>query len=205
MVTEFLNTFTSMGGSALKWFLIILVGMIILAIFITIGIWAYRRKKWNLRVEVKLLRSDGNYKDSEIAKGHYDIALGIVDIKRKGMKPVGMKPFNLSEFVQGSRLIEVLQVGPKEYIPIHPDSFDRIKYTDPITKEVREKIVMSLKADLQQRKVWKTYMERTAKDRFTLAGFLDKHWRAIEISIILFVMFVGFAILWMKMPKCGVA
>jgi len=204
MAVEFLGSLSSMGWSAMKWFLIILGGLIVLTIFTLIGIWAYRRKKWNLRVEIKLLRSDGQYKDSEQAKGHYDAGAGIVDIKRKGMKVVGMKPFSLSEFIQGSRLLEVLQVGPKEYIPIHPDSFDRINYTDPLTKEVKEKVVMSLKADLQQRKVWKTYMERAAKDRFTIAGFLDKHWRAIEISIILFVMFVGFAILWMKIPKCGV-
>ena len=192
------------GISALKWFLIVAGGILIICLLGGVAWFFYRRKKWNLDVGVKILRSGGQYKSHEYAKGHYDILSGIVDIKRKGMSVVGMKPFDIKEFLQGSNYLEIVQIGATDYIPVHPDSLDKVTYYDELTKENKEKVIIKLKADLQKRKVWKTYMERSAKARFTLLGFLDKHWRAIEISIILFMLFIGFAVLWARMPSiCG--
>jgi len=195
--------FASVGWSALTWFLIVGGGLIVLGLFGSIGVWALRRRKWNLRVECKLPRSDGRFIGSEKAKGHYDANAGIVDIKRKKMKVIGMKPFDVREYLQGGNFLEVMQIGAKEYVPIHPDSYKTIN-TKGKKGELIEHKIMEIVADLDKRKTWKTYFERAAKDRFTIFGFLNKHWKAIEISIIVFIMCIGFSILWMRMPTiCG--
>lgn len=187
------------GSEALTWGLIVLGGLIVMAIFGSIIWWLMKRKKWNLRVEIKLPRSDGKLILSEAAKGFWDIKAGIVDIKRKKLKAVGMKPFDVRECLQGNNYLEVIQVGPKDYIPVFPKSYTKLR-----DKGGNEYAIMEIEADLEKRRTWKNYMERSAKNRFTLIGFLDKHWRAIEISIILFVVFLGMSILWMRMPSiCG--
>jgi len=181
----------SKGLTILIWVIIIVV---VIALVIGFLIWNFKRKKWNMKVGIKLPR--GNVLTlAEIAKGHYDVVAGIVDIKRKGVQAVGMKPFDVREYLQGENYLEVMQLSPNHYIPIHPDSYKVIK-----DKDGNEHVVVSIKTDLGGRKVWKTYMERAAKDRFTIKGFLDKHWRAIEISIIMFVLFLGFSIMWIRLP-----
>lgn len=202
----------NIGGDIVTWIIIGGVGLVVIALLGTIGWWAYKKKKWNLRVEVKMPRSDGKLIISEPAKGHYDSTFGIVDIKRKKMGAVGMKPFDIREFLQGNNFLEVMQVGPKQYIPLHPKSYEKFttnyKYLDKKTKEEKtdsmEYYTMKYVADVDKRKTWKTYFERTSKQRFTLWGFLEAHWRAIELSIIVFVIFLGFAVMWIRMPSiCG--
>lgn len=190
--------YASIGWSALTWFLIVAGGLIVISIFGSVAWWALRRRKWNLRVEVKLPRSDGQIINSEKAKGHYDADAGIVDIKRKRMKTIGIKPFDVKKYLQGSNYLEVIQVGAKDYIPVLPKSYLKLK------DKGKEYGIMEIEAQLDKRRTWKNYFERAAKDRFTIYGFLNKHWRAIEISIIVFIMCIGFSILWMKMPTiCG--
>jgi len=180
--------------------LMILGGLICIAIFGCIMWWAMKRKRWNLIVEVKMPRTDGQVILRERAKGHFDIAAGVVDIKRKKLKAVGMKPFDIRKYLQGNNYLEVMQIGPEDYIPLLPKSYTKL--VNEIDGE--DCAIMEIETNLGKRKTWKNYMERAAKNRFTLIGFLDKHWRAIEISIILFVIFLGMAILWMRMPSiCG--
>lgn len=206
------DMFGNLGWSLLTWTLVGVGGLIVLILLGSIGWWAYKKKKWNLRVEIKMLRSDGSMTLSEAAKGHYDAKEGIVDIKRKRMRAVGMKPFDVRKYLQGANFLEVMQVGAKQYIPLNPKSYNKFttthKYIDKKTKkeveEEREYYTMKFVADTDKRRTWRTYFERAAKDRFTLLGFLAKHWRALEISIIMFVMFLGFSILWMRLPTiCG--
>lgn len=96
-----------------------------------------------------------------------------------------------------------MQLSPTDYIPIHPKSYEKVSTSKIVDgKKVSEEfIVLNLETDLLKRKTWKTYMERAAKNRFTIHGFLDAHWRAIEISIIIFIMFIGFAAMWMRLPS----
>ena len=206
---------SEIGGSVLEVVLIVVIGLIVIAIVGSITFFAMRRKKWNLIVGIKMPRSDGQVLLSETGKGHYDIKAGIVDIKRKKLKAVGMRPFDVRKYLQGNKYLEVIQISPSEYIPILPKSYQTLDVEEDVItkgKDGKEKIgkqmvkyaLMNIEANIEKRKTWKTYMERSAKDRFTIAGFFDKHWRAIEISIILFVVFLGMSILWMRMPSiCG--
>ncbi len=192
-ITEQAGAVTS---KILGWALWIILIVVVLTIAITLIVWLYKRRKWNIKkVIIRLPRAGGTFM-TEIGKGHVDINEGIVDIKRKGLKAVGMKPFDVRIYLQGNNCLEVMQVSPTDYLPILPDSYKELTHTDG-TKH----IVFDIKTDLQKRKTWKNYMERAAKNRFTLAGFLDKHWRAIELSIITFILFLGFSILWMRLPN----
>lgn len=183
-----------------------LIVMVILGIILGIGIWYYKRRKWNLIVGVKMPRGSV-LTISEIAKGHYDVGAGIVDIKRKGVKSVGMKPFDVRKYLQGNKYLEVVMISPNDFIPVHPKSYEKVVeiITDKEGKETEtEYFVTKIETDLLKRKTWKNYMERSAKNRFTLLGFLDAHWRAIELTIIVFVIFIGFSALWMRLPSiCG--
>jgi len=194
------------GGTVLMWGGIILGGLAVIAIVGGI-IWALRRRKrWNLVVEIKLPRTNGETLLRERAKGHWDVAAGIIDIKRKRLKAVGMKPFDVKKYLQGTDYLEVIQVGPTDYLPVLPKSYQTLQVKEIIDgkEEDVDYALMSIETNLEKRRTWKNYMERSAKNRFTIFGFLDKHWRAIEISIILFVVFLGMAILWARMPSiCG--
>ncbi len=197
---DFLGPLKELGYSAITWIIIVIIGIIILVGLGFLGRYFYKKKKWNLRVEVKLPRSDGKIIGSEKAKGYFNAREGIVDIKRKGMKVVGTKPFDVRKYLQGTNYLEVIQIGPEEYIPILPKSYTKITNE----KDGKIKALLEIEADLGKQRTWKTYFERVAKDRFTLSGFLDKHWRAIEMGILFFVIFLGFAIIWMRMPSiCG--
>lgn len=183
-------------GGILKFFLIGLAVLVVVGLAIWLIVFLYRRKKWNLTIGVKLPRAGGGLLIGEIAKGRYDAVAGIVDIKRKGVSSIGMKPFDVKQYLQGERYLEVLQLSPTDYIPIDPASYK------VVTGEGgKEHAVIGIKTDLLKRKTWRNYMERAAKGRFTLAGFLETHWRAIELSIIIFIIFVGFSAMWMRLPS----
>lgn len=176
------------------------IGFVVLIVFGVIIWWARKRKKWNLRVEVKMPRSDGKIIYSEKAKGHYNVVEGIVSIKRKKLPAVGMKPFDVRNYLQGLNFLEVIQVGPNEFIPIHPKSFNTLHDF----KDGKKYALLDIEADLSKRKVWKNYYERSCAKRYTLLGWLDRHWRAMELGIIIFIILLGMSILWMRMPTiCG--
>ncbi len=214
---------SAIGSTVLQWVLMVGGGLLVLGIFGAIAAWALKRKKWNLIIEIKMPRNDGQVILRERARGYYDAKAGIVDIKRKKLKAVGMKPFDVKKYLQGTNYLEVIQLSPTEYIPVLPKSYATVsikeefvakvkegkgkdgkdKFVDRIFTRVVESAIMNIESDLGKRKTWKTYMERAAKNRFTIIGLLEKHWRAIELSIIIFVMFVGFAIVYSRIPSCG--
>jgi hypothetical protein len=149
------------------------------------------KKNWNLNVWIKIPRANGLMM-YERAKGRFDTRAGIVDIKRKKLKPVGMKPFDVREYLQGSTNMEVMMLSPTEFIPIIAKSYEIVENGG------HKHIVANITTDLGKRKVWKDYFERSSKARFTLEGFMAKHQFAISIVIIMLGMFVGFAILYAK-------
>lgn len=190
----------SAGSSLVTYALWFLGGLLFLGILTGLLIWNNKRKKWNLRVEIKMPRSDGKIIYSEKAKGHYNTKEGIVTIKRKKLPAIGMKPFDVRTYLQGLDFLGVIQVGPNEFIPIHPKSFNTLSDF----KDGEKYALLDIEADLSKRKVWKQYYERSCAKRYTLLGWLDRHWRAVELGIIIFIILLGMSILWMRMPTiCG--
>ena len=109
---------SAIGSTVLQWVLIVGGGLLVLGIFGAIAAWALKRKKWNLIIEIKMPRNDGQVILRERARGYYDAKAGIVDIKRKKLKAVGMKPFDVKKYLQGTNYLEVIQLSPTEYIPV---------------------------------------------------------------------------------------
>ncbi len=187
--------------------------------------WALKRKKWNLKVEIKLTRSDAKITNAEWGKGFYDSRRGVVMIKRpfKGSKPIPMMIFDVRKYMQGSDLITVIQVGPEDYRPVLNSSWtehevDYLDETNPVkdengnlilgedgkqmykTKTVKESI-LSIKTDTGKNKAWRVAWEEAAKNAYTIRSFLTQYQAPISIGIVVVCCFIGFAILWTKLSS----
>ena len=180
------------------WGIIIVV---VLGLLLVVAIWAKRRKKWNLRVEIKLPRSDGELINSEKAKGYYDTKQGFVSLKRKGVSPIDMKPFNTSKYLQGTNFLEVIQIGPDDYIPILPKSYRIITKSNAVEGEQKRFALLEIEGDMGERKQWASNAAESAVNRFTLKSFFNKHQFAISMMLIMFALFIGFAIVLSQLPK----
>lgn len=171
--------------------LILVVGAIILTVVL------YKRKKWNLRLEIKLPRSDGKLILSDKAKGYWDAENGWIVVKRKGYRKVPAHPIDPKKWLKGRNFATLIQVGPEDFIVVDENTYTII--IDEATGE--ELAVMKIIADVGKRKTWKNYTERMGKKAFTLRGWAEQHQLAITLAIVIFVIFLGFAILWMRMPS----
>jgi len=196
-LTSQLGSYLGIAGTWIIWGIIILV-----ALAITGGAvyWAKKRKKWNLRVEIKMPRSDGKLINSEKAKGFFDTKDGFVSLKRKGLTPIDMKPFNVGKYLQGNNYLEVLQVGPDDFIPILPKSYTIIKKSNAVPGEQTDYALLDIHGDMGERKQWASNAVESALNRFTLKSFMKRHEFAISIMIIMFGLFIGFAIVLSQMP-----
>ena len=151
----------------------------------------YKKKNWNLKLEIKIPRSNGGFMDSEEGKGNYDEKKGVCFIKRKGKKPIPMKPFDVKKYVQGKDTLTVIQISPGEYLPVLPNSFSHL--VDDVTGE--EAAVIKLKGDLSKSKAWKNSFEREAKQAYSITNLLKEYLPYIGFGIIIIMNFVGFTIL----------
>jgi len=203
---------------------------ITIVVFVLIGIgllvwWLVKRKKWNLKVEIKLTRSDGKITNAEWGKGFYDSRRGVVMIKRpyKGSRPIPMKIFDVRKYMQGSDLISVIQAGPEDYRPILNESWTEhdVEYVDetkpkidkdgnPMVDEedkpmyhttmVKESI-LNIQTDTGKNKAWRVAWEEAAKNAYTIRSFLKQYQAPISIGIVVVCCFIGFAILWTKLSS----
>ena len=182
--------------SMAKLSLYILLGVGVL-IFCGIFIWyiVHKKRNWNLKVEIKITRSDGKLLTAEWGKGEYNVKRGVVWIKRKGKPAIAMKPFDTEKFLQGEKnILTVQQVSPGHYLPVLPQSF--LEMEDDETGERAS--FAKVKADFSESKSWKNQFEREAKQAYTIMSLLKEYAPYIGIGIILFMNFAGFAILYSK-------
>jgi len=184
------------AGKIFIWGILILL---VIGIATGVSIWQYKRKKWNLTVTIRLPRENSKSILSDIAKGYWDAAQGSIIIKRSGRKPVGSRPIDPKKWVQGSSVISVIQVGPEDYIICLEDSYKVVTGEDG-----KQYAILNIISDVGKRKTWGNYFERTAKKAFTLRGWLEQHQFAVVLAVLMFTMFLGFSILWSRIPKvCG--
>lgn len=188
---------------AMKGIPIIAIGVMVIILvtaLIIISIVLYKRKKWNLKGTVYLLRNNLKEQFEDNCKGYWDANEGWIVLKRKGYKPVHTRPFDPKKWLVGRDRFHVIQVGPEDFI------ISRLEWNEIIDEETNEPVMVSkIISDVGKRKTWKNYTERMGKNAFTLKGWADKHQFAIALSVVIFCMFLGFAILWMKLPSiCAV-
>ena len=200
----------------------IIFGIVTIVLGVFFWIW-WKRKRYNLKVEIKLTRADGKITQGEWGQGFYNAKRGVVMIKRpyRGSKPVPMKIFDVRRYMQGADLITVIQISPEEYRPVLNDSWkeqivDYVDTTNPKTddegnklldeegeiiyntKQVKEAII-NIKVDPGKNKAWKVAWEEAAKKAYSLTSFLREHTTAISVAIVIVACFIGFAVLWTKL------
>jgi len=186
--------------------LLIIVGVIALVVIGGVGFIIWNKKKWNIKVEIKLPRSDGKIVNGEWGKGFFNSKQGVVYIKRPGfMQPkIPLKIFDPKRYLQGSDMITVIQLSPVDYRPVLPKSFleYEIKHIDDKTGEetmVKES-VMTIECDDGASKAWQVAFDFAAKRAYSLQSFFNQFQTPIAIAIVLVAVFVGIAALWTQMP-----
>ncbi len=227
---ETIRNFTSGGQGVL--FTTISIVIILFLVVLVLGLFyffVYQRRKWNLKVEIKLIRSDGKLVNGEWGKGLYNQKKGVVLIKRpsapKFSKPIAIKIFDPKRYMQGPDLITVIQIGPEDYRPVLNSSWTEhnVEYEDtdkplkdkngnalldekgdPLyeTIEVKESI-LNIKTDVGTNKAWQNSWEESAKLAYTIRSILREYQTPIGIGIVVICCFVGFAVLWTKVGSCG--
>lgn len=216
----------SSGGLGLTWIIIwsLIVGIAL--IFIGFLVWLmFFKIKWNLRVEIKLPRSDGRIINGEWGKGFYDVKKGTVFIKRpgRGSRPVAMKIFDVKKYLQGTDLLTVIQVGPEDFRPVlnHSYSSHMVHYIDkskPLIKEdgtpmlndkgeplyqtkAMKESIMNIETETGKNKAWKAAFEEAALNAYTIKSIFRQYQTPIAIGIVVICCFIGFAVLWTKLSS----
>ena len=197
VATDFGTTIAGYTLSSVKVIGIAAIVIVAIVAAIVISIVMYKKKKWNLRLEIKLPRSDGRLILSDKAKGHWDAENGWIVIKRRGYRKVPTHPIDPKKWLKGRNFATLIQVGPEDFIVVDENTYTIL--VDEATGE--EMAIMKIIADVGKRKTWKNYTERMGKKAFTLRGWAEQHQLAITLAIVIFVIFLGFAILWMRMPS----
>jgi hypothetical protein len=208
MAVEFnsmIGSVTSGAGTTGMWILIIVAVVVVLALIFGLGFWYWNAKKrWNLRVEFKLPRSDGKMTQGEWGKGSFNSTRGVVYLKRNKMKKVPMEVFDIKKYLQGTDLLTVIQIGPEDYRPVLNDSWSEVvvEYENPETGEVKRvrEAIMNLRVDTGVNKAWKSSWESAAKKAYSITSFFQQFQTPIAVGIVVICVFVGFAIIWTRLP-----
>ncbi len=195
------------GGGFIDLVISMVVGAVGLGIVAALAFWFFKhRKKWNMKVEFRLPRNIQRAEDEEgneivkgvirreWGKGYYNAKQGVVYVKRPKLKPVPMKPFNVKEFLDDSKILTVIQVGAEDYRPVLEDSYLEVEDYD--TGE--SAALLKAKIDTSESKAWRSSYERERNATYTIGGWLKEHGQLLGFGFILFTIFVGFAIVYSK-------
>ncbi len=195
------------GSTVGLMFMFILIGVIVLILIAVFGTLIWNKKRWNLKVEIKLPRSDGKIINGEWGKGYFNSKQGVVYIRRPGfMQPkIPLKIFDPKRYLQGADLITVIQLSPVDYRPVLPDSFleCEVKYIDEKTGKVyyQKESIMNIECDTGVSKAWQVAFDAAAKKAYSLSSFFQQFQTPIAIAITLVAVFVGIAALWTQLPS----
>ncbi len=206
-IGETINGSLPLSGTVGMIVIVIIVGIITLLIVGVVGFIIWNKKRWNLKVEIKLPRSDGKIVNGEWGKGYFNSKQGVVYIKRPGflMPKIPLKIFDPKRYLQGVDLLTVVQLSPVDYRPILPISYleYQVEYKDDITgkKSLVKEAIMEMECDTGASKAWKTAFDAAAKKAYSLQSFFTQFQTPIAIAIVLVAVFVGIAALWTQLPK----
>lgn len=195
------------SGSTVGMIMILIVmGIIALVLFGGLALYIWNKKRWNLKVEIKLPRSDGKIVNGEWGKGYFNSKQGVVYIKRPGFgqPKIPLKIFDPKRYLQGADLLTVVQLSPLDYRPILPKSYLEydIMHIDEKGKETMVKeAIMDMECDTGASKAWQTSFEAASKNAYSLQSFMQQYQTPIAIAIVLVAVFVGIAALWTQLPK----
>lgn len=197
-VNTILSGIGSSVGGTLSWIMWAVVAIVVIG---GVGGWiawlVYSKQRWNLRVEFKLVRNDGRIIGSDWGKGNYSSKKGFVTLKRPKTPAYKMKPFDIKKYIQGQNTLTVVQIGANEWLPVLAESFTFVH--DPVTGERAS--ILNLAGKANESKVWKSQLERELKSAFSIKSVFENFQVPISIGIVAIMIFIGFAIIWGRLPS----
>lgn len=174
------------------WSLIVIGIIIVLALIVGgVIVWRQQKRKWYLKIEFKMIRSDGKIIVPEWGKGFYDSKKGILWVKRNKLRKEYIKATDLKLYLQGQDTITVVG-NSGNWKPIIPDSF--IEVIDNETGE--EASMMSVRVDMREDKPWAVQTERMLEDAFSIASFWNSIKDYLGWGLVIFVTIVGQAVVY---------
>ena len=188
-------------------FLMFIIGVIVLLTIVPVAYMIWNKKRWNLKVEIKLPRSDGKIINGEWGKGFFHSKRGVVYIKRPGFNQpkLPLKIFDPKRYLQGSNLLTVIQLSPVDYRPVLPDSFleHTAEYKDEKTGKITEvqESILKIKCDTGHSKAWQVSWDAATKKAYSLQSFMNQFQTPIAVGFVVVCVFVGIAALWSQMPS----
>lgn len=202
---------TGFGGGGFTGNIItIILGAVVLSCC-GFALWFFitKKKRWNIKVEFKIprnikkvrMKSTGEVRvigtiNKEWGKGNYNAKQGVVYVKRKGKKPVAMKPFDIKQYLSTGNILTVIQIGIEDYRPVKDESYLEIKDEDGDDGALINAII-----DTSESKSWKNSFEREAKMTYSIKNWIAEHGGLIAMGIVLMMNLVGFSIVIARMPK----
>jgi len=202
------NTVTGLIPQGSSIGILVLLGFVFTAVAVVvvfIGFLIWNKKRWNLKVEIKLPRSDGRLVNGEWGKGYFNSKRGVVYIKRPGgfSPKIPLKIFDPKRYLQGENLITVIQLSPIDYRPVLPESFleHLVEFKDEKTGEITtvKESVLNIKCDTGHSKAWQQAFDAASKQAYSLKSFMQQFQTPIAIAIVLVAVFVGFAAVWTQL------
>lgn len=138
-------------------------------------------KRYNLRVIFNMTRSDGRIVNAEIGKGIYNTKRGYILLKRpKTSGHIEMKPADPKKYIYGDNILQVSQIGPNTWVPIHPDSL-----TQYVNDKGEVEHFIDFKTDLTDQLSWADSFKRRTKDTFSIMDFLTRYQTPIALGFVL--------------------
>lgn len=181
MIGNVMGPFSSIWGSIGMIAQFILFGSLFGGIAAGIFYWWFNKKKWNLRVEFKLTRSDGHIVNAEWGKGLFNAKKGFILLKRPGIKrPIEMKPADPKKYIYGDNILTVAQLGPNTWVPVLPESFAQY-----INEDGEVEYFIDMKTDMTDQLSWAENFAKRAKDVYSILSFLEKFQTPLAIGFVI--------------------
>lgn len=195
--TDFLAPIAGLGTTVV----ITITLVIIIVLMLGLAAWLiFVKKRWNLKCEFKMLRSDGHFVAPEWGKARYDPKFGVIYIKRKRKKAESIHAKRLDKYLQGNNTITVIG-NPGAWKLVIPDSYTEVM--DDETGEVAS--ILNLRTDTKEDKAWAVQWERFAGQTFTIQNFLQQYSGALQMGFVILITiianFIGFSLVLQKIGK----
>lgn len=216
------NVLSSIGaGTGSLWTIaIIIVGVVVGLMLLAFGGWYYYfKKKWNIKAEIKLTRSDGKLTTAEWGKAYFNAKRGVCFVKRpiKGQAAVPIKIFDIRKYIQGDNVVTFIQVSPEDMRPVLNESWEEYEEDEPMKDSegnlkkdeegnlIYEKCsILNIKVDSGANKAWSAAWRQAAKQAYSLKSFFTQFQTPIAIAVVIIAVFVGFTIMWTRLGSvCG--
>ncbi len=220
ILDDVIGPITSGTGTSIWMFVLIIIGVGVGLVLMGFGGWWYFvKKRWNLKAEIKLTRSDGKLTNAEWGKAMYNAKRGVVMVKRPGsmQKAVAVRVFDIRKYLQGDNIVSFVQIGPEDLRPILNSSWEEYEEDEPMVdsngKQIKDEsgnlvyekaAIMNIKVDTGLNKAWRAAWSQAAKQAYSLRSFFTQFQTPIAIAIVIIAVFIGFAMVWTRLGSiCG--